>query len=214
MQKDLVSAKCIQHNEFIAVTNSDLGHKPKLMSYGLMSKLGGRNSMREIIESCEERRKSIKRRYWKLTRALRKQARTGERKESITNVEDKIEEKGEFQRMVPTVEELGALLSTFPTFNSLTHFACIMDPKSGKVLWGTRWPWTWDWSGGCGDNCDCDECRKEEDKPDEMTVDGTESGRDGTTEDLSKEHENDAGKAIQECDEVFLGEVNVDVSSD
>ena len=50
-------------------------------------------------------------------------------------------------RALMNVDDVIEMVQKYPTVNECTHFACVMDPVEGRVVWCRRWmePVTDEW---------------------------------------------------------------------
>lgn len=136
---------------------------------GLTLVSGGIETMADLIEDSNERRDCIKSR-WDRKLRLHTQARErAERQAAEQNLSDqpqgsrsslrlrrKKEEEAEMERrqasmsrddsdLAISAKEAISWLTTYPVVNEETHYATIMDPSEGKVVWVTRYdPSEWE----------------------------------------------------------------------
>jgi len=82
----------------------------------------GMEALMDMIADSTERQTLMEKKWHKAKRAFKK-----------TNPGTRTEE------MYVTQNELSTWLQDYPITNESTHFACIMDPERGEVVWLRRW---------------------------------------------------------------------------
>jgi hypothetical protein len=109
VEKDRVTAIVRSSNDFVVVTNSDDEPESGMKSMVKNPTYGA--ILDEIIEEAVERRQCAER-NWRLM----------QREKRRLDVADVVD-----------------LVQRYPTTNEMTHFACVMDPDDGRVVWCRRW---------------------------------------------------------------------------
>jgi hypothetical protein len=109
IEKDRVSASVRTSDEFIVVTNSD--HHADATCRQPIHKPIHDDVLQEIVEEAVNRRRCAER-NWQVMRA----------EQEAMNVQDVI-----------------GLVQRYPTTNETTHFACVMDPDTGRIVWCRSW---------------------------------------------------------------------------
>jgi len=129
IEKDRVSAAVRSDGNFIVVTNTDqsppLDWPPTPADGKASCKETARyDQLTEVVEEAVERALCARSNWDGMRAAKRKEQRlprNGSEK-ALLSVEDAIE-----------------LVQRYPTTNECTHFACVMDPSEGRVVWSRRW---------------------------------------------------------------------------
>ncbi|KAK5058618.1 hypothetical protein LTR84_010881 [Exophiala bonariae] len=138
LEKDFSSAQIRSSNTFIAATNHDEAtHEPTISGPTPAtdektlgpSRFG--SGMEDIIEESEERLDCITSKWRsQVHRTERRLRRAATPTESLQPEADTTVSQRELIRWI----------SAYPTTNECTHFAAMMDPKSGTVLWDRVYP--------------------------------------------------------------------------
>lgn len=146
MEKDHRTAVVRSSSSFIVITNNDLEPdapstgqiaKDKQESHAGLSLVSGElESMIDIIADSNIRRACIQEQWEKkVRRAAGARKRTSSRptreEEAICEPDDDV---------AATPREVIKWLRTYPVTNETTHFATVMDPTGGKVVWVWRYP--------------------------------------------------------------------------
>ena len=85
-----------------------------------------RSALQEILDEAQERRKCAADNY-----NLMKETAARRNRSALVECDDS-------SRLLD-VEHIVRLVQMYPTTNEETHFACVMDPKEGRVVWCRRW---------------------------------------------------------------------------
>ncbi|KAH0840459.1 hypothetical protein AYO21_03095 [Fonsecaea monophora] len=135
IEKDYDSGVVRQSNAFIGVTNNDeeeIGVSNEATPFASQvpaKSFGVRAGMEEIIEESKDRLDAISSR-WRA--CLRKAKRTSKRKGKNSSQAER--------EVAITTDEVIQWVSAYPTTNEQTHFATIMDPLNGQVVWTRIYP--------------------------------------------------------------------------
>lgn len=123
VEKDHLTAVVRTANEFIVATNHDVDEENKTQS--LKATHGGSfKTLLDgiVIESIDRKNAAVK--LWKQSG---KGAKRHSSKVASTHKQDL------------TTESVIRWMNTYPILNEETHFATVMDPKAGKVVWTKRY---------------------------------------------------------------------------
>ncbi|KAF7194237.1 Acid ceramidase [Pseudocercospora fuligena] len=124
-EKDYSTAVVRSSNELIVITNNDLeAESANSASREQTSQYVG--ALREILDEAQDRRKCAGDNYNLLKE-------TAARRHRSALVE------GDDSSRLLDVEHIVRLVQMYPTTNEETHFACVMDPQEGRVVWCRRW---------------------------------------------------------------------------
>jgi hypothetical protein len=133
MEKDHYTAVVRSSDDFIVITNHDLGAETddeedmrRPDTAGEKTSRRGGDAMRAIVHESRDRRRCAEDHY------RRMRAAQGKRKNVVE------EERAEWKRLLD-VSDIVSLVQRFPTTNEETHYACVMDAKVGEVVWCRRW---------------------------------------------------------------------------
>ena len=129
MEKDLEQAVVYRSNDFIAATNNDAKHDPSEpfqlrdseKDLLIDRKLRLRTAFEHLIAESVDRKQCMKDKWEAACKRYRRkhsQSREGE-----TDLSE-----GDIIRWI----------NEWPITNEATHFACIMDPTSGEIIWAKR----------------------------------------------------------------------------
>jgi hypothetical protein len=128
-EKDRVTSGIRSSRSFITATNHDNVMEPNPVDLGKESAVAGTpqvqvgmEALMELIADSTERQTLMEKKWHKAKEAFTK-SHPG------TSTEE----------MYVTQNELSVWLQDYPVTNELTHFACIMDPERGEVVWLRRW---------------------------------------------------------------------------
>ncbi|KAL1983625.1 hypothetical protein VTN96DRAFT_10124 [Rasamsonia emersonii] len=145
MEKDHRTAVVRSSSSFIVITNNDLEPdapstgqiaKEKQESHAGLSLVSGElESMIDIIAESNLRRACIQEQWDK---KVRRAAGAGKRTSSHPTREEVSCEPDD--DIAATPREVIKWLKTYPVTNETTHFATVMDPTEGKVVWVRRYP--------------------------------------------------------------------------
>lgn len=138
LEKDFGSAQIRSSKTFIAATNHDEAARESNFSGPTPATdekaLGpGRfaSGMEEIIEESEERLECITSKW--LSQVQKTERRSRGAAKSTESLQPDLD-------TTVSERELIRWISAYPTTNECTHFAAIMDPKSGNVVWNRAYP--------------------------------------------------------------------------
>ncbi|KAL1627101.1 hypothetical protein SLS54_002640 [Diplodia seriata] len=117
LEKDRVTATVRSSNSFITITNCDVDTPggPEKAAKQPKAKL---HLLGELIEEAEDRRVRMETLWNKAKRRSRK----------VPDAEFCISQ-----------EDVVEWVQKYPTTNETTHYAVVMDPKTGEVVWARRW---------------------------------------------------------------------------
>lgn len=118
LEKDLNTAQIRSACNFVTVTNHDQACERDISLTSGSTNSSQSNDTDDILDESIDRKSCLENR-WRTTSTLR---RKGSRKEDCV-----------------TIEDLQKWMGMYPTVNECTHFAAIMDPKEGDVVWCRRW---------------------------------------------------------------------------
>jgi len=128
MEKDSRTAVIRSADDFITVTNHDVAEEDRPRSQTVARQdlrtlqiMG----MEEIVEESIFRKKDI--------------AQLWEDSLGNSKYPKRISSEGLINRQVLTAVQVGAWLEEYPITNEETHFATVMDPKAGKLVWVRRY---------------------------------------------------------------------------
>ena len=135
IEKDLITARVRSSDDFIVITNND-EEEPHSISASASGNLGVQNAsnvngvygmaIAEIIEEAKNRKQCAENIYKNMRR------KAARRKGMVAALGD------DAKRLLETVD-IVKLVQRYPTTNEVTHFACVLDPQSGKIAWCRRW---------------------------------------------------------------------------
>jgi hypothetical protein len=128
-EKDRVTSGTRSSRSFIVVTNHDNITKTNPNDLSKESPVAdalqvqhGMEAFMDLIADSTERQTLLEKKWSKAKQAFKKTY-------PGTSTED----------MYVTQNELSTWLQVYPIMNESTHFACIMDPERGEVVWLKRW---------------------------------------------------------------------------
>ncbi|KAI0120952.1 beta subunit of N-acylethanolamine-hydrolyzing acid amidase-domain-containing protein [Xylariales sp. AK1849] len=137
IEKDLNVGRVRSSTEFISQTNHDVDHPvtPNPKACAQSSVLGNE----EWLEESTDRRDRLERKW--TTHLEKIQSRASRGKASGSKV-DGDSGSGDGDALRPSVDEptLRRWLRASPTTNECTHFACLLDPRTGQIRWIQRGP--------------------------------------------------------------------------
>ncbi|KAH0564959.1 hypothetical protein GP486_001653 [Trichoglossum hirsutum] len=126
LEKDLRTAVVRERRDFIVATNNDENHESDNQTEQDARKtIIHLSEMAGLIEESINRKGCIRRRWRKAVRHS-----TGKDPDSFPT---------EDQGVAVTMKEVVRWVNKFPTTNECTHFACVMDPKDGKIVYVRRY---------------------------------------------------------------------------
>ena len=123
MEKDYRTAIARRSKSFIVMTNHDLNVATNHNSTQLELA-----SLADVLNESSHRRKCIADK-WKI-RVRRVEYRSKGADRLVTDIEDSV---------AITPEEAISWISAWPTTNECTHFAAVLDPTEGRVVWTQRY---------------------------------------------------------------------------
>ena len=124
LEKDLTTAHTRSATDFITATNHDHGceNDPSHPYHPSNLKTQKSTGMEELISESIDRKECIETK-WKetVTRRLLQYPKLKE------------------EEVCATADEVQLWMTSYPTANECTHYAVIMDPKEGDIVWCRRW---------------------------------------------------------------------------
>lgn len=130
VERDLTTAVVRSSQEFIVITNNDVGMEDDDAEKNSNHELGGEVSpyageLAEIVDEAVDRRQCAEHNYNNM--------RVSKGKDPTSN--------GPIMewRTILEVDDIVQLVQRYPTTNETTHYACVMDPSQGTVTWCRRW---------------------------------------------------------------------------
>jgi hypothetical protein len=121
-EKDLVTAHIRSSKTFIAQTNHDISCEGDHSHPSHPSKMADMIGMEDLIEDSTERKDCIEAKWRKEVKQFcERNEGTGEGDVSVS------------------IESVEGWMGRWPTANECTHYACVMDPTKGEVVWVRRW---------------------------------------------------------------------------
>lgn len=137
IEKDLNTARLSSSVSFIVVTNADTqgrhvedGTQASINAKSVVGRAASpMTALDELIEDANERKACAERNYRKFLRRRSRSSRADRDRKG----------NAESSNLLPTVDEIVALVQDYPTTNECTHFAAVMDPISGRFAWSRYW---------------------------------------------------------------------------
>lgn len=140
IEKDRISAKARSGEEFIVVTNTDESPpstpapqqqsspdgKTTSATAGEPGELQPISGLAEIVAEAQDRQECAFHNW----RNLQSSRAREQQLQHITSDD---------RKRLASVEDVIQIVQQYPTTNECTHFAAVMDPTEGKVLWCRRW---------------------------------------------------------------------------
>lgn len=151
MEKDYKTAVVRSSESFIVTTNHDQPLPSETDGAGRQKKLGNHlglslissdvQTIEDLIEESTERYQCIQARWdEKVARHDQYKLRIAEREERGTRSSLRLRQRRERDtELAVTREEAIEWLTMYPVLNESTHYACLMDAKKGKVVWGRKY---------------------------------------------------------------------------
>lgn len=133
LEKDFSSAQIRSSDTFIAATNHDQSPHQSRFSEAtpvIEEETRIKVGMEEIIDESEERLGCITAKWVSQVRKTERRSRSARGSTSLQPEADTTVSEREVIKWV----------SAYPTTNEYTHFAVIMDPKDGNVVWNRVYP--------------------------------------------------------------------------
>ena len=137
IDKDFRTAEMRQSKEFIATTNHDvIGHRENQQE-NVVATRAVQNAARhaagldEFLDESEERLKCISNRWKRLVSRKQKEGVQTGRNETLEDVA---------ARTSLSPNRIIDWIAKYPTTNECTHFATVLDPKGGSVVWCRAYP--------------------------------------------------------------------------
>lgn len=126
IEKDLVTAKLTSSTDFAIVTNADnsTAAEDKASREAKDAAKKPKTELEELIEEAYERRTCAEQNYRNLRLQLTKAA--GQLDDNTC-------------AGLPEVQDIIEMVQKYPTTNESTHFAAVMDPQQGSILWCRYW---------------------------------------------------------------------------
>lgn len=125
VEKDYATAKLHSSTDFVVVTNNDDQDPAVPHINSAKEKSAYQAAIAEIVEEAQERKQCAEVNWSNMRLARRfNRATSGNRRRDSERI---------------GVEEVVELVQKYPTTNEMTHFACVMDPQEGTVLWCRVW---------------------------------------------------------------------------
>ncbi|KIW29412.1 uncharacterized protein PV07_05228 [Cladophialophora immunda] len=134
IEKDYETGVIRQSDTFIGVTNNDeeefgLSNEATPFAAHVSAKSGVKTGMEAIIEESRDRLDAISLRW----RACLRKAKRKSKKEG--------KDPSQAERnLAITTDEVIEWVSAYPTTNEQTHFATVLDPVNGQVVWTRLYP--------------------------------------------------------------------------
>ena len=124
MEKDHLTGVVRIANDFIVATNHDLDEEKKTQSLKAAHEQSSFKTLLDgiVTESIDRRNAAVK--LWK---------------QSLKRAKRNLAEEARTYGKDPTTEIVIRWMNTHPILNEETHFATVMDPKAGKVVWTKRY---------------------------------------------------------------------------
>lgn len=128
IEKDRVTGRVRSSTEFVIATNHDLRTEDRSSADDDTSQFA--SALGDFIDESESEERS---------RCMRDNY-NGLREAQSDKAQLAAGPAGEVESAaVPTKEDIVQLVQLYPTTNECTHFACVMDPREGAVVWCGRW---------------------------------------------------------------------------
>jgi hypothetical protein len=121
-EKDLATAHIRSSKTFIAQTNHDISCEGDHSHPSHASKMADMIGMDDLIEDSTERKDCIEAKW----------------RSAVKQFCERHEGAGEDDVSV-SIESVEGWMGCWPTANECTHYACVMDPTKGEVVWVRRW---------------------------------------------------------------------------
>lgn len=131
MEKDYSTAVIRESTSFIAATNHDRDESvsmPNAPTPGADQAIAKAQmaSLQELLDESRERADCIEKKWRSEVRQAQRRAKSSRSSESVNTIE---------QQVSISPAEVVRWVSDWPTTNETTHFAAVLDPLFGKVLW-------------------------------------------------------------------------------
>lgn len=130
-EKDYITSTMRQSDDFINITNNDKGAESHattdtgVQDGATEEKSEYIDAMGAILREAQDRRMCAEKNYKNERDARARTERNMSEREGLGRLMDR--------------EDIVRLVQKYPTTNEETHFACVMDPKKGEVVWCRRW---------------------------------------------------------------------------
>jgi len=128
VEKDRVTAKVRSRTDFIVITNSDEQPENNNTDAQANAAADGKSSfsaaLAEIVDEAIDRKQCAEHNWHNMKVARAAHFPTATPAQSTRSMD---------------VEDVITMVQKYPTTNEMTHFACVMDPKEGNVVWCQRW---------------------------------------------------------------------------
>lgn len=127
VEKDRITATVRSSKDFIVVTNNDFDAEHERSATqneqpDFVEALAG-----IVVDEAKDRRQCAEQNYYNM-QAERVKTGSGRTSRQI-----------ELRRRALGDNDIIEMVQKYPTTNETTHFACVLDPKGGSVLWCRRW---------------------------------------------------------------------------
>ncbi|KAK5726305.1 hypothetical protein LTR17_012834 [Elasticomyces elasticus] len=125
VEKDRVTARVRSSSDFIVITNND---EEGLSTHNERAEQDSTRALdlAEIVGEARERKQCAEENW----RRLRGEQSTASQTSRISN---------DLTNNLPKTADVVTLVQQYPTTNEMTHFACVMDPQQGTIVWCRRW---------------------------------------------------------------------------
>ncbi|KAM3417287.1 hypothetical protein BST61_g5543 [Cercospora zeina] len=141
IEKDYRTAVTRSSKDIIVVTNTDQDRPDSTDSQNSTAPLNGKQNgveMQEVSTENDTQEPDSTRMCALLAEARERQQCAEDNYHRLRTKKGGWWSTEEFQPLV-TEKEVIELVQKYPTTNEETHFACVMDPKKGRVVWCGRW---------------------------------------------------------------------------
>lgn len=139
IEKDRISAKTRSGDEFLVVTNTDesppsapgtadvtVEETINAAAAGESSAVTSPDELKEIITEAQDRQECALH-NWRTLQSFKA------RKLEMQHI------PGEARKWLASVDDVVYLTQQYPTTNECTHFAAVLDPTEGRLVWCRRW---------------------------------------------------------------------------
>ncbi|KAK3622044.1 hypothetical protein LTR56_022416 [Elasticomyces elasticus] len=122
VEKDRATAQVRSSSDFVVITNND---EESLSTYNARAEQESTRALdlAEIVGEARERKQCAEENW----RRLRAEQITTNQSSRISN------------DLTNNTADVVTLVQQYPTTNEMTHFACVMDPQQGTIVWCRRW---------------------------------------------------------------------------
>ncbi|KAK4889177.1 hypothetical protein LTR27_012012 [Elasticomyces elasticus] len=125
VEKDRVTAQVRSSGDLIVITNND---EEGLSTYNERAEQDSTRALdlAEIVGEARERKQCAEENWRRLRREQTTTIQSSRISDDLTN-------------NLPNSADVVTLVQQYPTTNETTHFACVMDPQEGTIVWCRRW---------------------------------------------------------------------------